>query len=203
MKNAKIRFCLIIVLLATSLGCSITDLVGDQIKDLVEDQIPDADEIQGLIEDIPGDVEELIPADIDELIPQDVDEQIPEDIDELVPEDIDELIPEDIDELIPEDVEEAIEENLDQFTEDVPLPENATNKEEFNGIITFESPDDPDQVAEFYRQKLPEEGWNITNDQDLGLLVMMSAEKGENSVEIVINSGLSSGSTVLITSTFP
>lgn len=174
MKIKKIRFWFILlsVLLMTTLGCSLTNLIGDQIEELVEDQIPDVDEIQDLVQDILGDVEDLIPSDVEDLIPSDIEDLIPEEVDQ-------------------------------GSTENVPIPENATNKQETSGIITFASPDDPDQVAEFYRQKLPEEGWNITNDQTLGPFVMIFAGKEGDSVEIVINPGLSSGSTVIITSMIP
>lgn len=164
----------------TTLGCSLTNLIGDQIEELVEDQIPDVDEIQDLVQDILGDVEDLIPSDVEDLIPSEVEDLIPSDIEDLIPEEVDQ-----------------------GSTKNVPIPENATNKQETSGIITFASPDDPDQVAEFYRQKLPEEGWNITNDQTLGPFVMIFAGKEGDSVEIVINPGLSSGSTVIITSMIP
>lgn len=190
MKIKKIRFWFILlsVLLMTTLGCSLTNLIGDQIEELVEDQIPDVDEIQDLVQDILGDVEDLIPSDVEDLIPSDVEDLIPSEVEDLIPSDIEDLIPEEVDQ---------------GSTENVPIPENATNKQETSGIITFASPDDPDQVAEFYRQKLPEEGWNITKDQTLGPFVMIFAGKEGDSVEIVINPGLSSGSTVIITSMIP
>jgi hypothetical protein len=193
MNNKKIRFWLILlsVLLITSLGCSLTNFVGDQIEELVEDLIPDADEIDDLIQDIPGEVEDLIPSEGEEVVPD-----IPAEVEDLVPEEVEDLIPEDVEDLIPEELDQGSAEN-------VPIPENATNKEDISGIITFDSPDDPDQVADFYRQKLPEGGWNITNEESLGPFVMISAEKESDSVEIVINPGLSSGSMVIITSMIP
>ncbi|MCJ7623448.1 MAG: hypothetical protein MUO76_08080 [Anaerolineaceae bacterium] len=90
-----------------------------------------------------------------------------------------------------------------QSTEAVPIPGNATNKEILSGIVSFKSPDNPDQVVDFYRQKLPEEGWTITEDQSIGPLVMMSAEKNGKTLQIVITAGEATGSNVIITTKLP
>jgi hypothetical protein len=385
MQNKKKRgwFILFSVILITTLGCSITDFVGNQVEDLVEDQIPGGDEIQDLVEDIPGEVEDLIPNDDEEAVEQpleDVEEALSGALDELTitsndlsqltsyrvtyiadsdgqsdtgnplkqhieiyqdvinPEntmherlsasgsgidsatgnlhifivgdqtymfdpsnpdfpcimmsggeelfsDIQFLDPDDYFDIIQtetllesgvmingvltnhykvgstgidiDDITSQVGDiwlaqdgeyivryygeaegtfdtgeetgtgsvrwrydlhDIDQVpsiqlppecleqqqaTEAVPIPGNATNKEILSGLVSFESPDTPDQVAEFYRQRLPDEGWTITEDQTIGPLVMMSATKVGDTLQIVISTGEPAGSTVIITTMGP
>lgn len=86
--------------------------------------------------------------------------------------------------------------------EEVPIPENAQNKQSMAGIITFESPDGPEEVGEFYRNELPANGWRITEDSVIASLVMMTAEKDGQSLQIMITTGESTGSSAII-STIP
>ncbi len=88
--------------------------------------------------------------------------------------------------------------NQQKAVESVPIPENAINKEILAGIIMFESPDSPVKVGDFYRQQLPDNGWVITEDSSMSSLVMMTAEKDTNSLQIMISPGDSGGASIII-----
>jgi len=85
-----------------------------------------------------------------------------------------------------------------QPTGDIPIPPNATEQQTLAGIITFNSPSMPDVVGEYYRQHLPQQGWKITNDTSLVEMVMMSANRKGQSLQILITPGKSGGSAVIM-----
>lgn len=89
-----------------------------------------------------------------------------------------------------------------EAVEDIPVPDNAVNKESIAGLVTFESPDTPEQVGEYYREQLPTGGWRITEDSEMASLVMMTAEKEGKNLQIMITPGETTGSSVII-STIP
>lgn len=85
-----------------------------------------------------------------------------------------------------------------QPTGDIPIPPNATEQQTLAGIITFNSPDSPEIVGEYYRQHLPLQDWKITNDTSLAEMVMMSASRTDQSLQILITPGKSGGSAVIM-----
>jgi hypothetical protein len=85
-----------------------------------------------------------------------------------------------------------------QPTEDIPIPPNATELQTLAGIITFNSPDSPEVVGEYYRQHLPVQDWKITNDTPLAEMVMMSASRTGQSLQILITPGKTGGSAVIM-----
>jgi hypothetical protein len=84
-----------------------------------------------------------------------------------------------------------------QAAADFPIPDDAGNLTVLNGFISFESSDTPLSVARFYRNRLPEAGWEILSDTTLGDLVQMDAEKDERSVQIFISAS-DGGALVLV-----
>jgi len=85
-----------------------------------------------------------------------------------------------------------------QPTGDIPIPPNATEQQTLAGIITFNSPDSPEIVGEYYRQHLPLQDWKITNDTSLAEMVMMSADRTGQSLQILITPGKTGGSAVIM-----
>ncbi len=66
------------------------------------------------------------------------------------------------------------------------------------GMITLQSGDDPDEVVDFYREKLVDEGWTISAEMDLGEQRVLAVEKeGRNGAVQVSREG--SDTTILVT----
>jgi len=83
---------------------------------------------------------------------------------------------------------------------DLPVPSNALEKSSFGEIITFNSPDAPKAVADFYRKELPAKGWKIANDSDLGPVVMLTIQKDTRKFSLMITPGTGDkGTSVVIT----
>ncbi len=83
--------------------------------------------------------------------------------------------------------------------EDIPPYPNAQGGFSMEGMTAFTSPDDVAAVADFYRDRLPAEGWTSESDEDTGdavnqlwqkegreLILMISSDNGETSVTIMV-----------------
>jgi hypothetical protein len=84
-----------------------------------------------------------------------------------------------------------------QAAAEFPIPDNATNRTIFNGFISFESPDSALNVARFYRERLPQDGWQITAQESFDDFYQISAEKGGRSMQISIT-GVGGGAAVVV-----
>lgn len=78
-----------------------------------------------------------------------------------------------------------------------PIPDNSTNRTIFNGFISFESPDSALTVARFYRERLPQDGWQITAEENFDDFYQISVEKGGRSMQISIT-GVGRGAAVVV-----
>jgi hypothetical protein len=87
-----------------------------------------------------------------------------------------------------------------QAIADLPIPPNAVEKNTFGEIITFNSPDAPKVVADFFRKELPAQGWKITSDTNLGTVVMMSIQKDTRKFSIMITPGQNDKGTAVVIS---
>jgi len=76
-----------------------------------------------------------------------------------------------------------------QRTAEFPIPNNAVNRTIYNSFISFESPDTPQAVALFYRERLPLEGWSISSLENVGEFYQIQAVKDDRSVQITIHAG--------------
>ena len=88
-------------------------------------------------------------------------------------------------------------------TEDIPVPDGVQDYENFAGIISYTSDMSVDELAEYYRANLPENGWSISGEDAYGPLAMISASKGDNQIQIMITGEDSGGSSVIITTMLP
>jgi len=63
----------------------------------------------------------------------------------------------------------------------VPLPESAVNYVRLPGLVSFESPAGPEEIANFYEQTLPQEGWNESEPpmEEEGKLVLSFTREAE------------------------
>jgi hypothetical protein len=80
--------------------------------------------------------------------------------------------------------------------EDIPVPDNVTDKGNLGNMVTFKSPDDIAKITEFYRTKLTAQGWK---EAEGGLEGMMSFSKDNRTLTILISKEGSGGANVVIT----
>jgi hypothetical protein len=85
--------------------------------------------------------------------------------------------------------------------EDIPVPDNALEEGSFGGMITFNSPETPDVVAEYYRQQLQALGWTVNKDDSLGDMVVLDYGKESRTLSIIITKDEAGGCSVVITET--
>jgi len=82
---------------------------------------------------------------------------------------------------------------------DVPILPDAADQTTYGGAINYNSPTTPAAAADFYRTQLPANGWEITNETNTPPVFILSAHKGERSLQINIGPALESGCTIQIT----
>jgi outer membrane lipoprotein-sorting protein len=87
-------------------------------------------------------------------------------------------------------------------SEDIPVPDNATDKTVVGGQIIFKSPDAPDQVAQYYRDELVKLDWVAGDETAMGDLFILNYTKDNRKLSITISKDQTSGgSSVLISET--
>jgi hypothetical protein len=90
----------------------------------------------------------------------------------------------------------------DGFPEDVPVYSDARVVGGMvageGAMLTLQTDDDPDQVAEFYRERLVKEGWSLGPPMDVMGRRLLSFEKGDRSGAVQI-SPEAGDTTILIT----
>ncbi|NOK85070.1 MAG: hypothetical protein GFH27_549327n82 [Chloroflexi bacterium AL-W] len=77
--------------------------------------------------------------------------------------------------------------------DDVPVPDNAVDKANFAGLITFSSPDTPTDVAAYYRDEMPAQGWGIGEETTFGDFITLEFTKEERTLSITISPDEESG----------
>lgn len=82
---------------------------------------------------------------------------------------------------------------------DIPILPDATDQTTYGGAISYNSPTAPAAAADFYRAQLPANGWEITNETASAPVFILSARKGDRSLQVNIGPGLENGCTILIT----
>lgn len=87
-----------------------------------------------------------------------------------------------------------------QASQDIPIPANATDQNTFGDIITFNTPDEPKVVADFFRSELPVKGWKIDKDSALGTTMVIKISKDDRVLTIMVTPGTGDkGSSVTVT----
>ena len=56
-------------------------------------------------------------------------------------------------------------------------------------LISFQSKDTPEKVFEFYRQKLPAQGWNVEGEMSSADQRMLIAGKGDRKASVLVSAG--------------
>jgi len=86
--------------------------------------------------------------------------------------------------------------------EDIPVPADAQETSSMFGMITFYSPSTPQEVADFYKAEMPNNGWTEVSFNDLGGTFMLEYSKDARSASFIISADEDKGLTsVLITVT--
>lgn len=86
--------------------------------------------------------------------------------------------------------------------DDIPVPENATEVSNLGGLMTFKSADDVKTLTEFYKTRLPENGWKEAGDPtELDTMAILNYTKDNRKLSIMITKEDAGGSSALITDT--
>jgi hypothetical protein len=88
-----------------------------------------------------------------------------------------------------------------QPADDIPVPESATDKAGFGKLITFKTPEAPADVAAFYKQRMPKQGWEAGDESGFGDLQTLNYTKDGRKLSITITKEAQGGSTVMISET--
>jgi len=84
--------------------------------------------------------------------------------------------------------------------EDIPLPEDATEVASLGGLITFSSATAPGELATWYKDQMPANGWTLKSDSTMGELFMLEYTKDGRTASFMITTDSDSGATsVLVT----
>lgn len=81
----------------------------------------------------------------------------------------------------------------------LPVPPSASDVSQFGPMMTFNSSDAPNVVADFYRQELAAAGYELTEESELGGMFMYTFTKDGQPLNVIITPGEGSGSTVVLT----
>ena len=71
--------------------------------------------------------------------------------------------------------------------DDIPVPDNATDKSNFSGLITFVSPDAPTDIATYYRDEMSTQGWESGEETAFGDFITLEFTKEERTLSITIS----------------
>jgi hypothetical protein len=84
--------------------------------------------------------------------------------------------------------------------EDIPTPEDAQDVTNMFGMINFNSPSTPQEVAEFYQAEMPGNGWTEASFEEMSGMYVLEYTKDGRTASFMINTDDESGMTsVLIT----
>ncbi len=78
------------------------------------------------------------------------------------------------------------EECQSQSEQHIPIPDSAQSLIQTNTLISFTTPDGLESVVDFYRQGLPEQGWNIDQEGSNGQVFDFSASHQGQTITIMI-----------------
>lgn len=82
--------------------------------------------------------------------------------------------------------------------EDIPIYPGATDQVIMGALITFSSADPVENVAEFYRQEMPRQGWTAGEEGILGNIVTQEWIKGDRKASLMISPKDEGGCSVMI-----
>jgi hypothetical protein len=80
---------------------------------------------------------------------------------------------------------------------DIPVPENATEKNSFGNIQTYKTSDEPAKAAEFYKQQLPTQGWQAGSENKRGDAITLDFTKEGRKITVTVTKD-EKGSSVIV-----
>ena len=80
------------------------------------------------------------------------------------------------------------------FPQDIPIyaPSKITMSQvlkDKNAVATLSTKDDTNKVALFYKNALPEKGWSMEGEMDMGGMIILQGKKGENILNVSVVKG--------------
>ncbi len=93
--------------------------------------------------------------------------------------------------------EEALAVNT--LPEDIPVPDDAQEVGNMFGMITFTSGRPAQEIADFYKEQMPANGWTEVSTSDLGDVFMLEYSKGTRTASFMISTDDTGKTSALIT----
>jgi hypothetical protein len=87
--------------------------------------------------------------------------------------------------------------------EDIPVPDDAQELQvvAFMGMITFRSPRSPQEIADFYRAEMPNNGWTEVSVDQTGGTQTLEYSKGDRKASLLITTDSDTGRTSVLVTT--
>ena len=82
---------------------------------------------------------------------------------------------------------------------EIPVPDNAQDLSKIGSMLSFNSPDEADMLADFYRTAMPAAGYNLIDESVVDNFFVNIYEKAEETITIMISGLNSGGSDAIIT----
>jgi hypothetical protein len=92
--------------------------------------------------------------------------------------------------------EEAIQ--AGSLPEDIPIPADAEEVSNAFGMITFQSPSSPQDVADYYKTEMPKNGWTQSSDENLGGMFMLEFTKDTRTASFMISTDTNTNKTSVV-----
>jgi hypothetical protein len=83
--------------------------------------------------------------------------------------------------------------------EDIPIPDDAQELTNMFGVLTFTSPSNIQEIAEFYQTEMPANGWSETSVNEMSGIYMLEYTKESRTASLMITTGDSGETSVMIT----
>lgn len=83
--------------------------------------------------------------------------------------------------------------------QDLPLPADAANAENFSGTVSFETGLSPEEAADFFRTNMAARGWTAGEEKTIQAMILLLFSRESRSLSIMITAGGAGLTSVLIT----
>jgi hypothetical protein len=84
--------------------------------------------------------------------------------------------------------------------EDIPVLDNAEETTNLFGMISYKTASTPQEVHDFYKAEMPNNGWTETKDEPLGEMFTMEFTKDQRTASLMITTDSDSGKTSVLIS---
>ncbi len=82
--------------------------------------------------------------------------------------------------------------------EDIPIPADAEEASNMFGMITYQSAQSPQELADYYKAEMPNNGWTESSADEMGGMYMLEYTKDGRTASLMINADSDTGKTSVL-----